>query len=111
MKQEFILEVPDYVRYISDWKELNLPGGHYIMDKVVTGCGFTEYFLNNNIPTILCSPRKTLLKNKHDQHLKKSLEDSRILPTYLFRNEIDKDITIDFNLTEKLGDTEIKVNN
>ena len=54
MKQEFILEVPDYVMHISDWKELELPKGHYIMDKVVTGCGFTEYFLNNNIPTILC---------------------------------------------------------
>ena len=111
MKQEFILQVPENVRYISDWKELNLPKGHYIMDKVVTGCGFTEYFLNNNIPTILCSPRKTLLKNKHDQHLKKSLEDPRILPTYLFRNEIDKDITIDFNLTEKYSEEVIKVNN
>ena len=27
------------------------------MDKVVTGCGFTEYFLNNPYPVILCSPR------------------------------------------------------
>ena len=35
MKQEFILQVPENVRYISDWKELNLPKGHYIMDKVV----------------------------------------------------------------------------
>ena len=102
MKQEFILQVPENVRYISDWKELNLPKGHYIMDKVVTGCGFTEYFLNNNIPTILCSPRKVLLKNKYDQHP---------LTTYLFKNEIDKDLCVDFNLTEKLGDTEIKVNN
>ena len=102
MKQEFILEVPDYVRYISEWTNLELPKGHYIMDKVVTGCGFTEYFLNNNIPVILCSPRKVLLKNKYDQHP---------LTTYLFKNEIDKDLCVDFNLTEKLGDTEIKVNN
>ncbi len=106
MKQEFILQVPDYVMHISDWKELELPKGHYIMDKVVTGCGFTEYFLNNNIPTILCSPRKALLKNKHEQHLKKSKEDPKILPTYHFKNEIDKDINIDFNLTEKLSEEE-----
>ncbi len=113
MKQECILQVPEYVRYISDWEEIInlLPKGHYIMDKVVTGCGFTEYFLNNDIPTILCSPRKALLGNKHEQHLKKSLEDYRILPTYLFRNDIDKDITIDFNLTEKLSEEVTKINN
>ena len=102
MRQEFILQVPENVRYISDWKELNLPKGHYIMDKVVTGCGFTEYFLNNPIPTILCSPRKVLLKNKYDQHP---------TTTYLFKNEIDKDLCVDFNLTEKLGEIDIKIDN
>ena len=49
MKEEYILEVPENVRYISEWKNLQLPKGHYIMDKVVTGCGFTEFFLNNSI--------------------------------------------------------------
>ena len=102
MKQEFILQVPENVRYISDWENLELPKGHYIMDKVVTGCGFTEYFLNNNIPTILCSPRKVLLKNKYDQHP---------LTTYLFKNEIDKDLCVDFNLNEKYSEEVIKVNN
>ena len=102
MKQEFILEVPDYVMHISDWKELELPKGHYIMDKVVTGCGFTEYFLNNEIPVILCSPRKVLLSNKHQQHP---------TTTYLFKNEIDKDFMVDLNLNEKYSEEVIKVNN
>jgi hypothetical protein len=102
------LNVPVGIKYISDWKEIInlLPKGHYILNKIVTGCGFTEYCLNNNIPTILCSPRKALLKNKHEQHLKKSKEDPKILPTYHFKNEIDKDINIDFNLTEKLSEEE-----
>ena len=95
MKEEYILEVPENVRYISEWKNLQLPKGHYIMDKVVTGCGFTEYFLNNSIPVILCSPRKVLLSNKHEQHP---------TTTYLFKNEVDKDLMVDFNLNEKYND-------
>ena len=102
MKQEFILQVPENVRYISEWGNLELPKGHYIMDKVVTGCGFTEYFLNNEIPVILCSPRKVLLSNKHQQHP---------TTTYLFKNEIDKDLMVDFNLNEKYSEEVIKVNN
>ena len=102
MKEEYILEVPENVRYISEWKNLQLPKGHYIMDKVVTGCGFTEYFLNNSIPVILCSPRKVLLSNKHDQHP---------TTTYLFKNEVDKDLMVDFNLNEKYSEDIIKVDN
>ena len=102
MKQEFILQVPENVRYISEWENLELPKGHYIMDKVVTGCGFTEYFLNNEIPVILCSPRKVLLSNKHQQHP---------TTTYLFKNEIDKDLMVDLNLNEKYSEEVIKVNN
>ena len=57
------LNVPIGVRYISDWKELDLPKGHYILNKIVTGCGFTEYCLNNCQKLILVSPRKFLLEN------------------------------------------------
>ena len=103
------LNVPSHVRYINQWENLQLPKGHYIMDKVVTGCGFTEFFLNNNIPTILCSPRKVLLENKHNQHLKNSKKDKKILPTYLFKNEIDKDTTVDFSLSEKFNNEIINI--
>ena len=72
------------IKYISEWLEYKIPSGHVIVDKGVTGCGYTEYTLTNNLPTVLCSPRKLLLENKSEQHQ----SDLNIL--YL-RNEI-KDI-------------------
>lgn len=63
-------EVPQGVKYISDWKEYDLPKGHCIVDKGVTGCGYTELCLVNDKPVILCSPRKLLLENKLAQHEK-----------------------------------------
>ena len=87
--KEIIVNVPETIRFISDWvdifNQINF-NGHIIINKSVTGCGFTEYFLNNNIPTILCSPRKVLLSNKHEQHL-----DS----TYLVINTLEKVINAD----------------
>ena len=56
------------IKYISDWQDYSLPTGHCIVDKGVTGCGYTEYTLTNNLPTVLCSPRKLLLENKSEQH-------------------------------------------
>lgn len=90
------LEVPPYVNFISEWKDFPYPQGHCIVDKTVCGCGFTEYCLRNQYPTILCSPRKVLLENKEDQHNymdDPSNSDKRILnpnpeyPVYYFRNE------------------------
>ena len=56
------------IKYISEWSEYKIPQGHCIVDKGVTGCGYTEYTLANNLPTVLCSPRKLLLENKSEQH-------------------------------------------
>ena len=56
------------IKYISEWSEYKIPNGHCIVDKGVTGCGYTEYTLTNNLPTVLCSPRKLLLENKSEQH-------------------------------------------
>ena len=64
------LKVPYGIQYISEWKNYDLPIGHVIVDKGVTGCGYTEYCLRNNHPVILCSPRKLLLENKFEQHQK-----------------------------------------
>ena len=69
--ERIILPVPRDIRYISEWKELNslLPKDTpYIMNKTITGCGYTEYCINNEYPVIICSPRKILLENKEDQH-------------------------------------------
>ena len=59
---------PSDLEYISDWQDYSLPTGHCIVDKGVTGCGYTEYTITNNLPVVLCSPRKLLLENKYDQH-------------------------------------------
>lgn len=80
------IEVPDYVKFINDWKEFKYPQGHVIFDKTICGCGFTEYCLGNEYPTILCSPRKILLENKKEQHK----GDNKI---YYFKNERDETIS------------------
>ena len=66
--------VPACVRFISDWEKLE--GGYslykyqypHILNKQLTGCGYTEYCLRSSFNVVLCSPRKLLLENKKDQH-------------------------------------------
>ena len=73
MKRE-VLKVPKGIRYLSEWCEIE--GGYklenyqfpHMINKQITGCGFTEYCLTNHLDTIICSPRKILLENKEDQH-------------------------------------------
>ena len=78
-------EIPNTgIRYISELKDYDLPRGHVIVDKGVTGCGYTEYCLNNDHPVVLCSPRKLLLENKLEQHLVKGDENLIYL-----KNEIE----------------------
>ena len=60
--------VPKGIRYINEWKEFELPDHVCIIDKQITGCGFTEFCLCNNQNVILVSPRKILLENKEEQH-------------------------------------------
>ena len=68
--------VPRGIRYVSDWEKLE--NGYslsnycfpHILDKQITGCGFTEYCITNNMNIVLCSPRRVLLENKMDQHSK-----------------------------------------
>ena len=85
--KKHLIEVPINVRYISEWEDFDnsILQGHSIINKTITGCGFTHYTLTNNIPTILCSPRKFLLENKYEQ-----------LPhTYLVVNDGEKSLGID----------------
>ena len=95
------LKVPKGIQFISQWKEYSLPKGeHCIVDKGVTGCGYTEYCLTNEDNIILCSPRKLLLENKRDQHI----TDSNIL--YLENNVEDfKDAT---DIEEKISNHIVK---
>ena len=39
-----IIKIPRGIEYISQWSEYAIPRGeHCIVDKGVTGCGYTEY--------------------------------------------------------------------
>ena len=60
--------VPKGIRFINEWKEFELPLEPSIIDKQITGCGFTEFCITNNSNVILVSPRKILLENKEEQH-------------------------------------------
>ena len=60
--------VPKGIRYINEWEGFSLPEEPCIIDKQITGCGFTEFCLCNDQNVILVSPRKILLENKEEQH-------------------------------------------
>ena len=85
------IEVPREIRYISEWLDFplqQLSTGHCIVNKTITGCGYTHFCLTNNQPVILCSPRKFLLENKHEQLF-------RDYYTYLVINNGEKSLDID----------------
>ena len=88
---KIMINMPKEIRYISDWAEFplqQLSTGHCIVNKTITGCGYTHYSLTNNQPVILCSPRKFLLENKHEQL-------SKDYHTYLVINEGEKSLDVD----------------
>ena len=62
------LNVPEEVKYISEWNDYEIPYGKCIIDKKVCGCGYTQFCLTNQDDIILCSPRKSLLENKAEQN-------------------------------------------
>ena len=100
-----VLIVPRGIRYISDWGEYSLKNYCFphILNKQITGCGFTEYCLTNDMDVILCSPRKILLENKEDQHSSE---------VFYFKNEFDKsDLDFDKDLGSYLKKPEQVENN
>lgn len=88
--EKIIVNVPKGIRYISEWKEFGLPENPCIINKQITGCGFTEYCINGPENVILCSPRKVLLENKEEQHPNELL---------YVRNDLDKVLDIDKDLS------------
>ena len=95
--------VPKGIRYIGEkdddgnyrWKDfkLNICGEPYILNKSLTGCGYTEYCLTNDQPVILISPRRFLLENKEEQHKG---------DVYYFKN--DNEVSIDYELDVEKDD-------
>lgn len=66
------IQLPETVRYMSEASQIlknHLPfKGKYILDKSLTGCGGTEFFINSGRPLVLVSPRTGVLVNKKQQH-------------------------------------------
>ena len=91
--------VPEGIRYISEvnpetgerlWDyELEDYDFQHILNKKLTGCGYTEYCLGNKQLLILTSPRKFLLDNKFDQHKNE-------YNVYYVKNELE--VSVDYEL-------------
>ena len=57
-----IISIPEGVFYLADYQYLSslLTDRYYILNKVLTGCGATTFFLSDNKATVLCVPRREL---------------------------------------------------
>ena len=62
----YFIEVPKEYQYLSNWGDFDsiMPSGHVILNKSICGCGCTDYYLTNDLPVILVSPRKALITSK-----------------------------------------------
>ena len=62
----FDIVVPQEYQYLSNWSDFDsiMPQGHIILNKSICGCGCTDYYLTNEQPVILVSPRKALITSK-----------------------------------------------
>ena len=89
MKKQDPIIVPGGIRYLKQWSEFSIPDFPCIINKTITGCGFTEYCITNPENIILCSPRKILLENKEEQHPGE---------VYYVRNDLDKSPKVDIDL-------------
>ncbi len=60
------LKVPTDIKWLGQWVKFDrvMPQGKIILNKNICGCGCTEYYLRNDQPVILVSPRKELINCK-----------------------------------------------
>ncbi len=95
MKKENIWSIPKYnskgelIEYVSQIDGFNLPNHPAIIDKQITGCGFTEFCINpdkSNFDCVLCVPRRLLMNNKYEQLHK----DGQIDSVYCVVNNYEK---------------------
>lgn len=100
MNKQPPLIVPRGIRYLTEWNEFCLPNHPCIIDKKLTGCGFTEYVIRSSFNSVLISPRTSLLRNKVKQHNPsiddKEIPNCRVL--YYAKAEREKEIGIDKDL-------------
>ena len=98
-----VINVPKGIRYISEWKEFELPDHPCIINKQITGCGFTEWAITCPQHTIIVSPRKILLENKESQHQGELL--------YLKNEVLDQCLEFDKDLSSMINSTKQEVLN
>lgn len=60
-----VIKVPSGIQFLSELEGFELPNG--VLNKELTGCGATTIALTDKHPTIICSPRNELIKNKAAQ--------------------------------------------
>lgn len=76
--------MPQGIQYFTDARgflEQELPTtGKYVLNKTLTGCGGTTYFLKSDKPIVLVSPRSNMLPGKHrdtpNSHLFRNPDDT-----------------------------------
>ena len=69
--EKVIINVPSGTKYLSrlknkDGSPYRLPNG--VLNKELTGCGGTTLALEDENPTVICSPRRKLIENKAAQY-------------------------------------------
>ena len=66
MNRKVELKVPAGIKWLGQWVDFDrvMPQGKIILNKNICGCGCTEYYLRNDQPVILVSPRKELINCK-----------------------------------------------
>lgn len=111
MNKQPPLKVPKGIKYLTQWGEFSLPQKPCIIDKKLTGCGFTEYVIRSPFNSVLISPRTSLLRNKVNQHNPmidgKEIPGCRVL--YYAKAEKEKEIEIDKDLeASKLKESKIE---
>lgn len=87
-----IVKVSPDIEFINDWRDYNgqyqieryVSSGRVIINKMVTGCGFTTYCLRNDYDTILIAPRLRLIQDKLEQEIKNGVNEC-----YYFNREKD----------------------
>ena len=88
--------VPKGIRYVGEldngkiWYNLSDYGEPHILNKKLTGCGYTEYCLKNKQNIILVSPRRFLLENKEEQHPGSNV--------YYVKNELETSVDYELDL-------------
>ena len=94
MMKEIKIKVPVDCEYLSMWKDFDtfLPPGHIILNKEICGCGCTDYYLTNDSPVILVSPRRRLIESK--------LNDPRTASNLFYFDRSAKGSTVNVTIDE-----------